>query len=195
MEHNRSHLLWESPYNRGVAPSGLSKIRSERLLRRIALPALRRDFGSRCCYCTGSEDEKGGIENFDVEHFRPKSDEDFSHLAFEYSNLYYSCRGCNLAKSKKWPKPNTLDRHFVDPCEEAIYPKYLQILNGEIQSLRPPGAFLLEVFRFNDRPGVKRFLQLREFSSKMRTAIRGGNFSEAAALLDNVEQILLFDRD
>jgi uncharacterized protein (TIGR02646 family) len=154
----------------------------------VVLEALRRDFGCRCCYCTGSEDEKGGVENFDVEHFRPKSDARFSHLAFEYSNLYYSCRGCNVAKGVKWPEPSAQDQKFIDPCEEAIYPKYLQITAGEIRPSQPPGAFLIEAFKFDKRPSIRRLLQLREFNSKWRSAIRRGDFSEAKAVLDRAEQ-------
>lgn len=188
---NQPESPWESPYRRGLAPQELSRIRSERRLRFVVLPALRRDFGDRCCYCTGSTDEKGGVENFDVEHFRPKGDEDFSHLALEYTNLYYACRGCNLTKGDKWPKPSTPDRRLIDPCDEAIYPKYLKIANdGEVLCGLPPGSYLLEVFRFNERPGVRKFLQIREFSSKLRSAIRRGDLFAAQTLLDAFEQSL-----
>lgn len=183
---------WESPYRHGPAPQELSQIRSERRLRLVVLPALRRDFGSRCCYCTGYEDEKGGVENFDVEHFRPKGRKEFSHLAFVYSNLYYACRGCNLAKGTKWPDASDEERWFIDPCEEAIYPEHLRITTtGEILSGLPPGSYLLEVFKFNKRPGVQRFLLMRDFSAKLRSAIRAGDLREAQALLAAFERTLI----
>src|ERR1035437_6028546 len=135
MENSRgqSDSPWEFPYRREPASPGLSEIRSYRRLRLVVLSALRRDFADRCCYCTGSTVEKGGEENFDVEHFRPKGRKEFAHLVFAYSNLYYACRGCNLAKGTKWPDASDEERWFIDPCEEAIYPEYLRITTtGEI---------------------------------------------------------------
>ena len=182
---------WESPYCRGPAPQALDQVRSERRLRLVVLAALRRDFDDRCCYCTGSTDEKGGEENFDVEHFRPKGRKEFSHLGFEYSNLYYACRGCNLAKGSQWPNATDGERRFVDPCEEALYPQYLRIrAGGEVFAGSPPGSFLLEAFKFTQRRGVRRFLLMREFSARLRSAIGAGDISKAEALLDDLERTL-----
>jgi uncharacterized protein (TIGR02646 family) len=194
MENSRgqSDSPWEFPYRREPASPGLSEIRSYRRLRLVVLSALRRDFADRCCYCTGSTVEKGGEENFDVEHFRPKGRKEFAHLVFAYSNLYYACRGCNLAKGTKWPDASDEERWFIDPCEEAIYPEYLRITTtGEILSGLPPGSYLLEVFKFNKRPGVQRFLLMRDFSAKLRSAIRAGDLREAQALLAAFERTLI----
>jgi hypothetical protein len=54
-----------------------------------------------------------------VEHFKPKAL--FPSLAYEWTNYFLGCPGCNGAKSDKWPKrggyvrPDTGDpsRHFV----------------------------------------------------------------------------------
>jgi uncharacterized protein (TIGR02646 family) len=182
---------WEFLYRRGKAPPELSEVRSERRLRLLVLPLLRRDFADRCCYCTGSTDEKGGEENFEVEHFRPKGRKEFAHLAFDYSNLYYACQGCNRAKGVTWSDSEEDARRFIDPCVEAIYPTYLRIAErGEIRPCLAPGPYLLEVFKFNKRPGIKGILLRREFSAKLRSAIRAGHLAEAQILLDNFERML-----
>lgn len=38
------------------------------------------------------------IDNFELDHFKPKSDERFASLAADYYNLYYSCHVCNHYK-------------------------------------------------------------------------------------------------
>jgi hypothetical protein len=153
------------------------------------LPALKRDFVGRCCYCTGSTLEKGGEENFDVEHFRPRGRAEFAHLEFTYSNLYYACRGCNLAKGPKWPDPGDPDTRFIDPCEEAIYPKYLRIADsGEILACLSPGSYLLNVFRFNKRPGVRRMLRVRGAMKQLFAAVREEKLEEARAILDGLQK-------
>lgn len=179
---------WEAVYTRGLAPDALSGINSKRRLRFVVLAALRRDFADRCCYCTGSTIEKGGEENFDVEHFRPQSVREFAHLAYDYRNLYYACRGCNLAKGKR-PVSEDDARRFIDPCEEPIYPKYLRIGEaGEVLAGADPGGYLLEVLKLRERPAVRMFLRFREFSIRLRSAIQEGDLSEAQKLVDLIDE-------
>lgn len=180
---------WESPYRHGTPPDRLSEVRSTRRLRLVALSALRRDFKDRCCYCTGSTIEKGGEENFDVEHFRPKGRPEFAHLQFEYSNLYYACRGCNTGKGPLWPDEDDDSWRFVDPCEEALYPVYLNIVpGGTIVPVRAPGTRLHEIFKFDKRRGVRTFLLLRERRGELYDAIRAGDLDRALLLVDELEQ-------
>lgn len=37
-----------------------------------------------------------------IDHHRPKSREEWAHLAFEWSNLYYVCAYCNRKKADQW---------------------------------------------------------------------------------------------
>lgn len=61
----------------------------------------------QCVYCSISECDFGGIRNFHVEHYRPKSTSRFPHLENTYSNLFYACSICNSFKSDDWPnEPN-----------------------------------------------------------------------------------------
>ena len=56
--------------------------------------------GNRCVYCSISEGRFGGIRNFCVEHFRPKSK--FKELENEYRNLFIACSICNSFKGDDW---------------------------------------------------------------------------------------------
>jgi hypothetical protein len=182
---------WAGPYIRGPAPAQLEGIKSERLLRRTVLSALQRDFKNRCCYCTGNIYEKGGIEHFEVEHFRPKGLKEFSHLSLEYNNLYLSCRGCNLAKGDEWPNPVTLEQRFIDPCEEAIYPTYLEVgQNGQVSPRQSPGAYLFNVFKFGQRPSIRKLWRVRELLSKLQSAIQNKDLASAQAALEIVDDLI-----
>ena len=70
-----------------------------------------------CIYCTISDAHYGGIRNFHVEHYRPKSR--FKGLEHIYSNLFYACAICNTFKGNDWPdepKPESFDYiHYPDP--------------------------------------------------------------------------------
>jgi hypothetical protein len=100
-------------------------------------PYLRKDFKFRCAYCLIHEAHFGGLRNFHVDHFRPKSRDEFRHLELVYTNLYYSCALCNTFKRQSWPSTRELDAgfRFVDPCEEDLYERHVEV-NGETGELR-----------------------------------------------------------
>lgn len=59
----------------------------------------------KCCYCERKRDKKS---ESDIDHFRPKADvteADGTHkgywwLAYEWANLFFSCRKCNQEHKK-----------------------------------------------------------------------------------------------
>lgn len=50
-----------------------------------------------CAFC-----DRYTVEPDSIEHFRPKSDSRFLHLAYEWENLFYCCGGCQKEKGEKW---------------------------------------------------------------------------------------------
>jgi len=70
----------------------------------------------KCVYCEGPINAPRAAH---VEHFKPKAL--FPSLAYEWTNYFLGCPGCNGAKSDKWPerggyiRPDNGDpsRHFV----------------------------------------------------------------------------------
>src|SRR6266478_6822060 len=65
------------------------------------------DCQGRCVYCDVHEDEIGGRECMELDHFRPYSITEFNHLEHNPLNLHHSCRRCNLLKSNHWPATGT----------------------------------------------------------------------------------------
>ena len=178
---------WERPYARTAVVPDLRSVHSLHYLRRKVLQALRQDFDARCCYCTGSEFERGGVEQFDVEHLRPKSK--FPDLQLNYANLYYACRACNVQKGEEWPQPSTAARRFVDPCEEALYPTYLKIGGGGVLSAeKPPGEYLLSVFGFNSREQVRRTFVWRYLKGEACAAAGSGDPNRIRAALQALQE-------
>jgi uncharacterized protein (TIGR02646 family) len=53
----------------------------------------------KCVYCEGPINAPRAAH---VEHFKPKAL--FPSLAFEWTNYFLGCSGCNGAKSDRWPK-------------------------------------------------------------------------------------------
>lgn len=71
---------------------------------------------NQCVYCTIHENKWGGLDNFHVEHYRPKSIQAFKHLINDICNLFLSCPVCNRFKSDDWPDDPDLDKpSYPDP--------------------------------------------------------------------------------
>lgn len=56
---------------------------------------------NQCVYCAIHERDFGGIRNFHIEHYRPKSL--FPKLIDDIKNLFYACAICNVFKGSDWP--------------------------------------------------------------------------------------------
>ena len=97
---------------------------------------LRNDFKNRCGYCN---DIKIGNAAFEIDHFVPQNPHNFETTisSTDYSNLVYSCKSCNRAKSNKWPT-NDENIHnkdnvgFIDPCDEDYNNQFKREDTGRI---------------------------------------------------------------
>ena len=97
---------------------------------------LKQDFESKCAYCNVSDEQI--TTPFEVDHFVPsKICEEYNRrdLITDYSNLIYSCKKCNLAKSdlyngSKIPEELSNDRFYnpVDVDYNNIF--YRNIIGG-----------------------------------------------------------------
>jgi len=64
----------------------------------------------QCIYCSINEAQFGGIDHYHIEHYRPKSLEQFKKFENDITNLYYCCPICNRFKSNDWPDdPDSLE--------------------------------------------------------------------------------------
>lgn len=108
---------------------------------------LRNDFNEVCGYCDASDSFSGGMRNYHIDHFAPKST--FPSLEVEYTNLIYSCPFCNIRKSNTWigtePKPSHNGTEgFIDPCDPAYDTHFERTANGKVIPLTQLGNFMFE---------------------------------------------------
>ena len=113
--------------------------------------AVRDDFVMSCCYCLMPELLAGGSDNFELDHFRPKSREEFAHLAHDYLNIYYACHICNHAKAAKWPSEALLavGYRFLDYCVEVFSRHFELESSGLLKPLTTAAEYTLERLRLN----------------------------------------------
>lgn len=111
-------------------------------------PYIREDFHQCCGFCLLHEVWARGRENFELDHFKPKSK--FPELELEYTNLYYACHACNKAKRDTWPTEELKEQgyHFVDFCTED-YSSNFRDENGRWQAISYAGAYTIEKLRLN----------------------------------------------
>lgn len=100
---------------------------------------LRLDFKNRCGYCNDIDNWR--FNSFEIDHFIPKRRNKKQFLTIkestDYSNLVYSCKSCNNAKSNKWPSndqnvPNINDKGFIDPCDDEYGQHFDRQATGRI---------------------------------------------------------------
>jgi 5-methylcytosine-specific restriction endonuclease McrA len=71
---------------------------------------------NQCVYCAIHENHWGGLDNYHVEHFRPKSIPAFKRLENDILNLFLACPVCNRFKSDDWPAdPDVTIPSYADP--------------------------------------------------------------------------------
>ncbi|MCA9490690.1 MAG: HNH endonuclease [Myxococcales bacterium] len=107
-----------------------------------------------CAYC---DHFPLGIEaSAEIDHFQPKSDDRFAHLAYEWTNLYGVCRRCNQAKSDRWEaallRPDDEDYAFDRYFEVDLLTGRLEPRGDAPQADRERARVTIEVFGLNLHP-------------------------------------------
>jgi uncharacterized protein (TIGR02646 family) len=102
-------LYPKSLHRRSYAPRVLKNYRRYK-------PYLQRDFGRTCVYCR-EPDTLVPRPGFGVDHYKPKSMQQFAGLECDYANLYYCCSGCNSRKKDYWPQDESVGPFVVNPCD------------------------------------------------------------------------------
>jgi len=92
----------------------------------------------QCVYCAIHDADFGGIRNFHVEHYKPKSIVRFKDLRDDITNLYYACPICNTFKSNDWPSDPVddfsihcyPDPSIIDYCDIFVLDEQSGLVSG-----------------------------------------------------------------
>lgn len=122
----------------------------------------------QCVYCAISEGRFGGIRNFHLDHFRPKSKNEFKHLINDIKNLYLSCSICNTFKSDDWPAEPKDDFSNISYPDPSVF-DYSDIFSrnnsdGKLVGLYVASKYLVEKLYLN-RPQLileRRYSKINE---------------------------------
>jgi hypothetical protein len=159
---------------------------------------IAKDCRHRCVYCDAKEDEVGGAESMQLDHFRPESFPEFENLINDPLNLHYACSRCNLWKLNNWPARGTPHTHdgtcgFVDPFVENRLDYFVVRSDGRIEPLRHPGKYVIGLLHlereFMRKLREKRLLlaEWQATKSKLRAELQAdletGRRSDPAAML------------
>jgi len=93
----------------------------------------------------------GGEENYELDHFRPKSR--FPQLKNDFYNLYYACHPCNHIKLDKWPSEALQDEgiYLVDLCTSDFQDHFQENDDGAWQGITISGKYTIDILRLNRR--------------------------------------------
>lgn len=140
-------------------------------------PKIAADCGQQCTYCCISVARGGGIDNFHVDHFRPKSR--FSELQKTIENLFLACAICNRFKSDKWPRdplPDHSAAAFPDPVQ-CDYNELFRLDGFRVEGIYVASKYVIEQLYLNrpqllrERRIVAAHNQYRELSERIKTLI------------------------
>lgn len=143
------------------------------------------DCNKKCVYCSIGEQPWGGIDHYHIDHFRPKSKEEFKELLNVITNLYYACPICNRFKSDDWPND-------CDDLQKACYPDPASYNYGSLFSLDEKkytltGSYVASKYIVNrlylNRPQL--VYERREFNLKQR----------AQSLIDEAKNLINISDD
>jgi len=98
-------------------------------LRHIALAALAEMTSHRCSYCDAYPLKATG--RYEIDHFRPKTREEFYELVCTWDNLFLICTACNGAKRDQWEPP------LLRPDDEGYAFERYFLFNFETGELQP----------------------------------------------------------
>jgi hypothetical protein len=127
---------------------------------------VREDFRECCAYCLLHELLAAGENNFELDHFCPKSMPEFADKINDFYNLYYSCHVCNHTKGRKWPDRRLINigYRFVDLCVEDFSEHFQEGTDGFWIALTKPGEYTESRLRLNRRHLIEIRALLREIA-------------------------------
>ncbi len=90
-----------------------------RSVREYLLPELRLMNQGHCSFCDWFPLDVSSNEP--IEHFRPKSRDEFLDRAYDWRNLYYCCELCNSTKREQWQ-----EELLAPDAEEYLFETYFE---------------------------------------------------------------------
>ena len=151
---------------------------------------IREDCLGRCVYCDSHENETGGQELMQLDHFRPQMYPEFDHLKNDPNNLVWACGGCNRLKGSHWPALGTPDtvngvQGFIDPFLDNRRAYFDVSPNGKLKALKPPAKYKIRILALN-RPIKRRIRELRQ--------IRQSSLKQLASKAQKIEDLIKHDK-
>ena len=90
-----------------------SWIKEKQKINHLLLPSLTAQTQNHCAYCDAYPMK---VSDETIDHFKPKGDGRFYHLAYQWENLYYCCADCQKAKWEQFDddllRPDAADFSF-----------------------------------------------------------------------------------
>lgn len=118
-------------------------------------PHLRTEFSGTCVYCRAPEALRLGHDEYGVDHYRPKSREQFKYLSCTYTNLFYCCPACNRRKGPYWPSPAKEASEFIpNPCDHTMF-AHMAFRDGEVIAKTEAGRKACEILGLNQDRAIK----------------------------------------
>lgn len=110
---------------------------------------VRKDFQHCCGYCLITELLAGGMENFELDHFKPKAK--FPLLKNDFLNIFYACHVCNKNKWSHWPTDESIAQgyRYVDFCSDTFEAHFEAEENGNWKPLTKAAEYTTEKIRLN----------------------------------------------
>lgn len=144
----------------------------------------------KCMYC---ESQVAHIYYGDVEHIRPKAQEKYPHLEFEWTNLGYCCARCNNAKRDQFDEACPLiDPYSEDPGNHLI--AFGSTVRHKAGSER--GAITIATTDLNRTELIeRRAMRLTQLQNALDACYRTKNMSIRQIMLASLQEEVGVDKE
>jgi 5-methylcytosine-specific restriction endonuclease McrA len=180
---SENKVNWCAKYLADPAKSPKKRPPSSQYAHKEVVAALRAMSFHKCFYC-----EQGlGDGEHEVDHYIEVTED--PARAFDWINLYLSCRRCN----DKQPNRAIPAADCLDPCDAAAEPKEHLTFEAEIiraKNNSPTGYQTIRKYGLDrDELNLKRVRQLRRFDTLLKNMLRRMN-AEGRTMADGEREIL-----
>jgi hypothetical protein len=140
----------------------------------------------QCVYCAIHEALFGGVRNFHIEHYKPKSI--FKQLENDIKNLFYSCPVCNTFKGDAWPddpKDDHSNSSFPDPSK-VDYNELFEVdfSSGLLKGKFSASTYMIESLNLN-RPQL--ILERKTFAAFQKVRSVADSRNDVLLLLSKIQ--------
>lgn len=160
---------------------------------RDVLETLHKAFLGKCYLC----ETRVEVGTFEVDHRKPKAEDQFPELAYEWKNLFPTCNThrCNQRRERKYPTGGLLDPAAGDRVEARIIQRILGNPSGVLGGDAKSAQFMFQPLASDDLAAVNTAQELDRIHNGTGSTAKDTAFALRRVISNQVVHVAKFLRE